>query len=406
MNMNQKNVLYEWQKIHDKVKRKINNLSERDRNLLNDYDEQMGLEQLSIARRILVLQRLVTCRQLFLNCDFEDATKDDIRKCLVKTDNYVMPNGKSYSEWTIKTMIKVLRKFYKWVEYKENYLVEHRIPDRVAWLGGLRKKCKPSVKYGDILNIEEIDKIISALPDVKYKAFFTILYQTGARISEIANLKLKDVIPNNDGFLINITISKTLPRTPLVFENLTYISQWLSNHPFKDNPESYLFITTINREKSYGKPMRISCYSNVLKRAQKRIGLKKRLYCHLFRHSRATHLLSKKGITEAAVKKYLGWTPDTKAMRHYSHLADKDANEMIMLAYNRKKIEEVEEEKRLFCIHCGYANEEMNKVCMSCQKPLFNPFFQKKALTQYNQNNVLCELKSDSIFATPYIHDL
>ena len=83
--------------------------------------------------------------------------------------------------------------------------------------------------------------MISCLGSKRDKAFLSMLYQTGARISEIGNLRMKDVNACENGYLINITISKTKERTPIVFEETYYISRWLTEHPFKNNPEDTLF---------------------------------------------------------------------------------------------------------------------------------------------------------------------
>jgi len=58
--------------------------------------------------------------------------------------------------------------------------------------------------------------------------------------------------------------------------------------------------------------------------AAKRAGIPKRVYNHLFRHSRATNLLAS-GMTEAQVKTLLGWKAGSPMLGQYAHLVSKDA---------------------------------------------------------------------------------
>jgi integrase len=56
--------------------------------------------------------------------------------------------------------------------------------------------------------------------------------------------------------------------------------------------------------------------------------LGRRVYPHLLRHSRATHLA--KFLTESQLKAYFGWTQDSKMTRIYIHLSGKDVDEAIL----------------------------------------------------------------------------
>jgi len=65
-----------------------------------------------------------------------------------------------------------------------------------------------------------------------------------------------------------------------------------------------------------------------IKKIAKRAGIKKRIYPHLFRHTRATRLLSE--LSESIGAKYLGWVPGSNMVRIYVHLANEDVEEAIL----------------------------------------------------------------------------
>ena len=66
--------------------------------------------------------------------------------------------------------------------------------------------------------------------------------------------------------------------------------------------------------------------------AAKRAGIPKRVYPHLLRHSRATHLL-RIGVPEAQVKQLLGWKPNSPMLGVYSHLVNRDAYAALLRAH-------------------------------------------------------------------------
>ena len=76
-------------------------------------------------------------------------------------------------------------------------------------------------------------------------------------------------------------------RVRIIFSS-PYLATWLETHPFRDNPESFVWvgIGTVGRNV----PMRYDAIRMHLKRIATRAGIKKRIHPHLFRHSRSTHL--------------------------------------------------------------------------------------------------------------------
>ena len=99
-------------------------------------------------------------------------------------------------------------------------------------------------------------------------------------------------------------------------------------------------------------------------------GIKKRIYPHLFRHSRATALANH--LTEAQMKVYLGWTQSSNMTSVYIHLSGKETDVAILKA-NGIKVEEEEpitEIKPTKCPRCKTDNSATNKYCKMCSMAL------------------------------------
>jgi integrase len=58
----------------------------------------------------------------------------------------------------------------------------------------------------------------------------------------------------------------------------------------------------------------------------------KNIYPHLFRHTRATHLVDK--LTEAQMKIYFGWSGRSEVPSVYVHLSGRDVEEAILRMYD------------------------------------------------------------------------
>ena len=99
----------------------------------------------------------------------------------------------------------------------------------------------------------------------------------------------------------------------------------------------------------------------------KRSGMKKRVYPHLFRHSRATHCLANGWMNEAQCKVYFGWTPDSAMLSRYAHLTCEDANKAVLrmngIETGQRK-DSVLKTKQ--CPNCKMINEPGAKFCNKC----------------------------------------
>jgi len=191
-------------------------------------------------------------------------------------------------------------------------------------------------KLPDTLDVIEINQLIDAIDLSKpegerNKAIIETLYSCGLRVSELINLKISNIF-FDEGF-VKITGKGNKERlVPIGSIALKLIINYLENirvHvPVKKNCTDILFL---NRRGD--KLTRVMIFT-IIKDLAFRIGLKKKISPHTFRHSFATHLIEG-GADLRAVQEMLGHESITTT-EIYTHL-DRDYLRSSILQFHPRK---------------------------------------------------------------------
>jgi len=335
------------------VRLKNSQLSEENKNLILKFHDECISNGLSADRLVFYIEKLGRMAQL-LNKDFTKATKEDIKEIIRSIEL-----NEKYSEWTKYSFKVALKKFYKWVEG-----VEIGYPEKVSWIKtGIRKNRE---KLTNLPTQEEIEKLINASYSVRDKAFVSVLYESGCRIGELLNIRLKDVEFDDYGATILVK-GKTGPRRIRLVSSVPRLSVWIEHHPRKSDTESPLWINTGTL--NHGKAMRYLTAKKILRDLAKKINLQKRVNPHSFRKARATHLASK--LTEAQMCEYFGWIQGSDMPFTYVHLSGRDIDEAILKMHGKiPKDNDAIEFKLKKCPRCFHENPPDSHFCMRCRLPL------------------------------------
>ncbi|MCU6771530.1 Tyrosine recombinase XerD [uncultured Bacteroides sp.] len=158
----------------------------------------------------------------------------------------------------------------------------------------------------DILSVEEIDNLISAIDRSTREgqrncAILETLYSCGLRVSELCNLKISDLYLN-DGFIRvegKGSKQRLVPISPRAIEEIKNYFITRNEGLIKPGYEDFLFIS------KFGKNISRIMVFHIIKELADKIGLKKSISPHTFRHSFATHLLEG-GANLRAIQSMLG----------------------------------------------------------------------------------------------------
>ena len=220
-------------------------------------------------------------------------------------------NQKNISSRSQARIISGIKAFYKYL-IMEDYLKINPTE--------LIESPKIGLKLPATLSLNEIDKLIAAVDlsnkqGERNRAILETLYSCGLRVSELVNLQLSN-IHFKEGYL-KVTgkgdKERLAPIGGRAIKYLTiYINEVRNHQNIKKGNEDFVFLN--NRG---SKLTRVMIFIIIQKLTEK-IGLKKKISPHTFRHSFATHLIEG-GADLRAVQEMLGHESITTT-EIYTHL--------------------------------------------------------------------------------------
>lgn len=223
-------------------------------------------------------------------------------------------NELGMSAFSQARILSGIRAFYKYLLFEE--LIEK---DPTALIEGpkLGRKLPDTLEYDEIEKIfEAID--LSAAEGARNRAMLEVLYSSGLRVSELVELKLANVY-FDIGFLRVIGKGNKERLVPVGRDAMKYLKIYMEevrvHVPVQKSFESYVFLNRRGR-----KLTRVMVFL-IIKSLAEKIGLKKTISPHTFRHSFATHLIEG-GADLRAVQEMLGHESITTT-EIYTHL-DRD----------------------------------------------------------------------------------
>jgi len=137
--------------------------------------------------------------------------------------------------------------------------------------------------------------VISSIKNLKHKLIISLAYGAGLRVSEVVNLKIKDI--NLDELTIHLKNAKGKKDRITIFSEK--IKNDLQNLIAGKNLNDYLF------ESERGGKLTERTVQKVFENALRGAGIKKDATFHSLRHSFATHLLEN-GVDVRYVQELLG----------------------------------------------------------------------------------------------------
>lgn len=168
-------------------------------------------------------------------------------------------------------------------------------------------------KLPTVLTFEEVEQLLDATDDLKYKAMFATMYSSGMRVSEVIHLHYDDISRTNMQIHVRDTKNRMDRYTILSKRNLEILTEYWYK---KGKPRGILF-----PNKFTGEYLTVSSLEQVIRRSAKEAELPVGTTPHCLRHSFATHLMEA-GVDTRNIQMLLGHR-DPKSTEVYLHTSNK-----------------------------------------------------------------------------------
>lgn len=277
--INEENKLYNEHRKFATILQKLD--SERDFHFLK-FMWHLRRQNITLARLNKVYY---TYSKFLVDYDLPNISQEEFDLIFLEIRNCKNGNSTKLMHLVITKQILKFFKLHKTIDFEEYKIREE----------------KKLLHNEELITEDEKHIIISKIKGLQHRVFFTILFDSGLRVGEVFSIDRSCFKKCEKGYLITIQQSKTTIRTIFTYSHNYYIEDLL-----KSSWESWTF----GYRTTY----------NIIKRFEKKLG--KRLYHHLARHTKATELSQK--LTEQELKKYFGWTPNSKMLNNYIHLNEEE----------------------------------------------------------------------------------
>lgn len=302
------------------------------------------------------------------DADLLKAQRPELERAVARINNLSLVDEEKRK---IKVMIKV---FYKHFLGEDLYY-----PKQIAWIktSGAKNRMLPE----DLLSEDEVIRLLDAANSLRDRALIALLYDTGMRIGELASLRKKDIDTDSEPAHVTVNGKTGARRVPIMF-SVPYVVQYLNSiKGVKPNDSLWLAAGTWSNT---GKIVSDNGIRQRLKILAAKAGIDKRIYPHLFRHSRASNYANK--LTEQQLKMFFGWTGDSKMAATYVHLSGRDIDNAVLQANGKKPKETFDEAKLTVksCPKCKFDNSLSSTFCNRCGSALDI----KTAMQQANEDKL------------------
>jgi integrase/recombinase XerD len=257
-------------------------------------------------------------------CGYSPSTQDVYLRSVVKLHDHFNRNPAELTEEEIKAFLlltlaskSISVSTYNIIIYGLKFFYE-RVLDKKMVAIKLPRHKEPQ-KLPDILSSAEVERIIKATSNLKYRTLFILIYGAGLRVSEAATLCIQDI--DSDRSTIHIRQGKGgkdryVTLSPMMLKTLRmYWRQCRLKTSTKGLSPNFILIG------SPGKAISTYSIGAAYRRSKEIANIKKQGGVHALHHAFATHALEA-GTDLYTIKQILGHASITSTVR-YCRMMDK-----------------------------------------------------------------------------------
>lgn len=207
---------------------------------------------------------------------------------------------------SMNTFMTPIKLFFKWLQ-NEEFIIKNPCASI--------KPVKEPKRMRKPLTEEQVEQLRDSMLTRREKAILEFFLSTGCRLSEVLNVRIKELDFNNKTLLV---IGKGNKERKVYFTErckralLNYIKDR------KDNCE-YLFVT----DRKPCRKLSTRGMEVIINKMQMKSGLDRNIHPHIFRHTFATHAL-RSGMKPEVIQQILGHEDVGITLRVYAKLAESD----------------------------------------------------------------------------------
>jgi integrase/recombinase XerD len=263
------------------------------------------------GRRQAIRRFIAWCDDRGLS-DPKEITKPILERYQRHLFYYRKADGAPLSLGSQHAALTPLKTFFKWLA-KENHIL---------WNPASELELPPQPKHlpRALLSIEDVEAILRAadhasITGLRDRAMLEVLYSTGLRRTELANLRRYDA----DLSRLIVFVREGKGRKDRVVPLGERAGLWLDKYMAQSRPQfigaecDALFVN------DYGEPVTPDYLASKVRRYMEEAGIDKPGSCHLFRHACATHMLDN-GADIRFIQAMLGHAALSSTER-YTHVA-------------------------------------------------------------------------------------
>ena len=282
---------------------------------INEFKSYLMYEKMFSSNTVNSYVRDLEEFNSFLESEYiKHVTYKDIRSYLAHMYN------KKYSSRTISSKLSAIRSFYK---YEVNKGVIRDNPCLLISNPKVEKKLPNYLSYNEIETMLEVPDTFKN-NSLRDKLIIEILYSTGIRVSELVNIKVKDIDFYNNQILI---LGKGNKERYVIFGNT--LKDMLKEYISIKSDSEYLITN------KYNKKMSTRSIEEIVKKIVKIDGIKNKVTPHTIRHTFATHMLNE-GADLRVVQELLGHE-NLKTTEVYTHVSNERLRSVYLSSHPRAK---------------------------------------------------------------------
>ncbi len=236
-------------------------------------------------------------------------------------------NKRNLEKSTISRKISSQRGFIKYC--RKHKFINNDIFSNISLRKGERK-------LPTVLSVDEVYQLLTIdvkdFDTLRNRLLYSLLYDTGLRISEALNLDVRDINLNKNSFSVfgkgkkqRIVFytdrTKQLLKEYIDIKNKSQIEKNISIKEDRDR----LFVTNL------GKHLSISSVESIFEKQRVKFGWQKNFTPHVLRHSYATHLLNN-GASIRMVQQMLGHS-SLSTTQIYTHVSQKKMRDVYLKSH-------------------------------------------------------------------------